>query len=194
VGGIFIMNKEDKKRLIIIRHSMYGRCYYPTTNGYERYGGRGIKMCDEWLNNPDSFYEWSINNGYKKGLTIDRIDVNGNYEPSNCRWVTKEIQDNNRRTNRKITYKGETKTLSQWSKEYNINIVTLSDRLKTGMTIEEALNKPTIKGGGKLLFTINGETKLLSEWCQKYNVNYQTAWEKIKKGYDIKKTLKLDNI
>lgn len=91
------MNKEDKKRLIIIRHSMYCRCYYSSTHGYERYGGRGIKICKEWINNPDSFYNWAINNGYKKGLTIDRIDVNGNYEPSNCRWVGMDVQARNKR-------------------------------------------------------------------------------------------------
>ena len=186
------MNKEDKKRLIVIRHSMYCRCYYSTTNGYERYGGRGIIMCDEWINNPDSFYNWAINNGYKKGLTIDRIDVNGNYEPSNCRWVTKEVQDNNRRNNKKITYKGETKTLSQWCRKYDINIVTLSDRLKTGMPFEEALTKPVIKGGGHLFYTINNETKLLSEWCKIYNMNYQTVWKKIKNGKSIEKALKLN--
>lgn len=185
------MDKEDKKRLITIRHSMYCRCFYPATHGYERYGGRGIKICEEWLNEPNSFYEWAINNGYEKDLTIDRIDVNGNYEPSNCRWVTKEVQDNNRRNNRKITYKGKTKTLSQWAKQYKINIVTLSDRLKTGMSIDEALNKPVIKSGGKLLYTLNNETKLLSEWCKIYNINYQTAWKKAKNGYSIKKILKL---
>ena len=182
----------SKTRIHRIWHSMYCRCYYPTTNGYERYGGRGIKICDEWINNPQSFYNWAINNGYKEGLTIDRIDVNGNYEPSNCRWVTKEVQDNNRRNNRKITYKGETKTLTQWCKEYNINIVTLSDRLKSGLSFEEALKKPVIKSGGKILYTLNGKTKLLSEWCKIYNINYQTAWEKSKKGYSIEKILKLD--
>ena len=149
-------------------------------------------MCDEWINNPGSFYDWSINNGYKKGLTIDRIDVNGNYEPSNCRWVTKEVQDNNRRNNRNITYNGKEKTLAQWAREYNINIVTLSDRLKAGLSIEEALNKPVIKSGGKLLFEINGETKLLSEWCKIHNINYQTAWKKIKNGKSIETVLKLD--
>lgn len=171
---------------------MYCRCYYPTTNGYQRYGGRGIKMCDEWINEPESFYTWSINNGYKKGLTIDRIDVNGNYEPSNCRWVTKEAQDNNRRNNRKITFNEQTKTLSQWAREYNISIKTLSDRLKSGLSIEEALNKPVIKSGGKLLFEIDGETKLLSEWCKIHNINYQTAWKKIKDGKSIETALKIN--
>lgn len=185
------MNKEDKKRLAIIRHSMYCRCYYPTTHGFERYGGRGIKMCDEWVKNPNTFYEWAINNGYKKNLTIDRIDVNGNYEPSNCRWATKEEQDNNRRNNRSISYKGETKTLSQWARQYSINIVTLSDRLKTGMSIDEALNKPAIKSGGFIQYTLNGETKLLSEWCKIYNINYQTAWKKAKRGDNIEKILKI---
>lgn len=98
----------------------------------------------------------------------------------------------NKRNNRKITYNGETKTLSQWSREYNINIVTLSDRLKVGLSIDEALNKPVIKSGGKLLYTLNGETKLLSEWCKIYNINYQTAWKKIKNGKSIEKALKLE--
>ena len=92
----------------------------------------------------------------------------------------------------KFKYKGKTKTLSQWSKKYNINIVTLSDRLKAGLSIDEALNKPVIKSGGKILYTLNGETKLLSEWCQIYNINYQTAWKKSKKGYNIEKILKIE--
>lgn len=149
-------------------------------------------MCNEWINNPESFYNWALNNGYKEDLTIDRINNDGDYEPSNCRWATKETQDNNRRTNRKITYNGKTQTLSQWAKEYNINIVTLSDRLKTGMGIKEALDKPVIKSGGKILYTLNGETKLLSEWCKIYNINYQTAWEKSKKGYNIERILKIE--
>lgn len=181
-------------RLHRIWHSMYCRCYYPSTNQYKNYGGKGIKVCEEWkhIEGFIKFYNWATNNGYSDELTLDRIDVNGNYEPSNCRWVTKEVQDNNRGNNRRITYKGETKTLAQWSREYNINIVTLSDRLKSGMTIEEALNKPVIKSGGKLLFEVNGEIKLLSDWCKIYNINYQTAWKKIKNGKSIEEALKLN--
>lgn len=185
------MNKEDKKRLITIRHSMYCRCYYKSTNGYNRYGGRGIKICDEWVKNPQSFYDWAINNGYNKNLTLDRIDVNGDYCPENCRWATREEQNRNKRSNRFIEYQGEKMTLSDFSRKYNINIVTLSDRLKKGMSIEEALNKPIIKSGGYLQYTLNGKTKLLSEWCNIYNINYQTAWEKIKKGKSIEYALKI---
>lgn len=187
------MNKEDKKRLIIIRHSMYCRCYYPSTHGYQRYGARGIKVCDEWIKNPQSFYDWAMENGYKKDLTLDRIDVNGNYEPSNCRWITRKEQMSNTRTNRNITYKGETKTLTQWCEEYNINIVTFSDRIKSGMSVDEALNKPVVKGGGKIFYTLNGERKMLSEWCEIYHIRYQTAWRKHKKGCSVEQILNLEN-
>lgn len=183
------MNKEDKKRLITIRHSMYCRCFYPNTHGYNRYGGRGIKMCDEWIKNPQSFYDWAMNNGYKKDLTLDRIDFNGNYCPENCRWATKEEQMRNMRNNRFIEYKGERLTLSEISRKYNINIVTLSDRLKAGLTVDEALNKPVIKCGGYLLYTYKGETKMLGDWCKEYNINYQNAWRKLKRGLTIEEVL-----
>ena len=75
---------------------------------YKNYGARGIKICDEWKNDFKAFYDWAMSNGYADNLTIDRIDVNGNYEPSNCRWVTKEIQNKNTRRNINITYNGKT--------------------------------------------------------------------------------------
>lgn len=84
------------KQLIRVYWAMHARCYNKNTNRYKNYGGRGIKICDEWLNSHLSFCEWAVNNGYQKGLTIDRIDVNKNYSPSNCRWVDYKTQANNK--------------------------------------------------------------------------------------------------
>ena len=98
-------------RLYNIWHSMKQRCNYRLSKDYQRYGGRGITICDEWENDFMSFYNWAMRNGYNSNLTLDRIDVNGNYDPSNCRWVSIKEQNNNRRSCKQITYNGETHNL-----------------------------------------------------------------------------------
>lgn len=111
---------------------MKNRCYNPNFKKHQLYFDKGIKVCDEWKNNFMSFYNWSIQNGYKNNLTIDRIDVNGNYEPSNCRWVDYEVQNNNRSINRKIEYNGKNYSLKQLSEIYKIKKETLNSRLRNG--------------------------------------------------------------
>ena len=101
-------------RIFCIYHNIKSRCYDKNNKRYPDYGGRGIQMCEEWLNNSSSFFEWSFSNGYSDSLTIDRIDNNGNYEPSNCRWITNAEQLNNRRNNIKFIFFGVTKTLKEW--------------------------------------------------------------------------------
>lgn len=136
--------KERNKgtRLYSIWSGMKTRCYNPNATYYSEYGGRGIKMCDEWRNDFLSFKQWALNNGYQDDLTIDRLNNDKNYEPSNCRWATMETQGNNRRTNLIITYNEESHTLSEWSRITGIKVITLWDRLNLlGWTVEKALTE-----------------------------------------------------
>ena len=123
------------------------RCYDKNVKEYKHYGGRGIKMCDEWRSDFMTFYKWAMANGYKEGLTIERKDVNGNYEPSNCCWITQKDQKNNKRNNHTLTYNGETHTMAQWAELKGLKIQTLANRLNIyGWDIERALNEPAVKG------------------------------------------------
>lgn len=116
------------------------RCYNPNCREYKNYGGRGIKMCDEWLD-PKSFVEWAYANGYDKDApkgqcTLDRIDVNKDYEPSNCRFVTNAEQQNNRRDCRKFEYNGEIHTMAEWARIYDIPYQTMAQILKSGKSLD----------------------------------------------------------
>lgn len=116
--------------------SMLQRCTNPKKVKYPLYGGRGIKVCDRWL----KFANFLADMGEKpEGKTLDRIDVNGNYEPSNCRWATPIEQSNNTRINKHLTFNGVTQTISQWSRQVGMNRRTLADRLKAGVPPEKAM-------------------------------------------------------
>lgn len=120
---------------------MKSRCMNINTNYYSDYGGRGISVCEEWLEFIN-FYNWAMNSGYNGILTLDRVDNDGNYEPDNCRWSTMKEQANNTRTNVWYEYRGESKTLSQWSDICGIAQKRLRDRIGLGWTIERALFTP----------------------------------------------------
>jgi hypothetical protein len=119
---------EVKTRLYKIWGDMRNRCNNPNNSAYIYYGGRNIKVCQEWSDFLN-FKEWALQNKYKNNLTIDRIDVNGNYDPNNCRWVSKREQNLNKRNNHYITYNGETHTMKEWAEIKNINYLCLSRRL-----------------------------------------------------------------
>lgn len=121
---------------------MKDRCYNEHNNRYKNYGDRGIVVCSEWKDNFEAFYNWAIDNGYQEGLTIDRIDVNGNYDPSNCRWATVKQQSRNTSRNRYITYNGETRCLAEWCEIFNLNSSTVRSRIKYGWPIEKVFTKP----------------------------------------------------
>lgn len=135
-------HKLSRTRIYKIWSSMKNRCYLKTHCAYARYGGRGIVVCDEWKDDFMAFYNWAIDNGYNDTLSIDRIDNNGNYEPSNCRWATAKQQQNNTIKNKKYTYNGETLTASQIAEKYNISYSTLKHRLNKGNDIKTAIETP----------------------------------------------------
>lgn len=129
-----------KTRIFRTWTSMISRCSNDRCfQAFSSYGGRGISVCDEWKNDFVKFYEWSINNGYSENLTIDRIDNDGNYEPSNCRWASHKVQANNRRITRHLTLMGETKSISEWAELYGIKYNTIWCRLQDGWNDEKAV-------------------------------------------------------
>lgn len=140
-----------KHPLAITLRNLKRRCYNEKDPDYYRYGGRGIYVCEEWIIDSNNFYKWALENGYQEGLTIDRIDVNGNYEPSNCRFVPPEEQARNKSNNRLITIGNLTKTLSEWCEIFNVKSHKLvTYRLDNGYTpIEAFVLKPYEKPESK---------------------------------------------
>lgn len=142
---------QDKGKIQLYKHGlsthsiykrytgMIKRCYNKNEQFYSRYGGRGIKVCDEWKNDFMSFYNWAITNGYDKSLSLDRIDNNSDYEPSNCRFTNAEVQANNKNNNYLYDYNGGIFSVSQIARFENINRATLQSRLHKGVPLNDAI-------------------------------------------------------
>ena len=181
-----------------LKHGMCGTRLYQCYNAMKRrckyepnWAGRGIEVCDEWKNNPQAFFDWALANGYTNDLTLDRIDVNGNYEPSNCRWLSKTEQQYNKTTSHYIKINGSTKTLAEWSKLSNVPYATLFKRLEHGWD-EKDLLKPvgTLYNSNKVNrnaylreIEIDGETKTISEWSKISGLTQATIRSRIEKGW-----------
>lgn len=138
------------------------RCINKNCKDFKYYGGRGITICDEWKNDFMSFYNWAMNNGYKKGLSFERIDNNNGYSPSNCKMATKKEQANNTRRNVFIDYDGEKKTIPLWCDEFGCNQHLIRDRIFYNYNIQEAILIPKNKGKNykKLITDINKNLKI----------------------------------
>lgn len=133
---------QSRTNIYKIWASMVKRCTKANATNYKYYGGRGIKVCDDWLDDKNGFFlfkNWAYENGYQDGLSIERIDVNGDYTPDNCTWVTWTEQCKNKRSNHYLTLNGVTKTLTDWAKYTGINRGTITSRLKRGWSVEKAL-------------------------------------------------------
>ena len=134
---------HTNSRIYRIYAGMKSRTSNPNFPEYKNYGGRGIRICEEWEKSFNAFYEWALKNGYSDNLSIDRIDVNGNYEPSNCRWSTSSEQMNNTRRTIFLTYRGQTRPIKEWAKRIGVNHATLYARVCVyGWDAEKALTTP----------------------------------------------------
>lgn len=165
--GCYVAHRSDKweenQRKAVTKHglsqtrlyntldAMHRRCEDESNKSYSAYGARGIRVCKEWaIENVASFVNWALKNGYKDGLQIDRIDVNGNYEPSNCRWVTKKENARNTRTNRLVVVRGEKMTLAEAVERFGqVSYRVTHTRMRRGMSLEDALFTPKMKAGAR---------------------------------------------
>lgn len=131
----------SNSRLYRIYHNMVSRCYRKSINGYENYGGRGIRVCEEWLGKDGfvNFMEWALHNGYDDTLTIDRMDSNGNYEPDNCKWATNKEQANNTRATLFLEYNGVIHSLTEWAEITGLIKGTIYSRMRKGLSVGQAL-------------------------------------------------------
>ena len=136
-------------RLYRCYRDMINRCNGKKLRDKANYFDRGITYCKEW-NTFEGFRDWALSHGYRDDLTLDRIDVNGDYSPDNCRWITRKEQNNNTRSNHYITFKGQTMTVAQWAEKLGINKNTLYNRLDNlKWSVEKALNEPVRRGGNR---------------------------------------------
>lgn len=152
---------EEIRKLRRRWYSIRARCKYPSVKCYKHYGGRGIAVCDEW-GDFKTFFAWVIESGYRPDLEIDRVNTDGNYEPSNCRWVTHK--ENTRNTRSNVKY--ENKTVGELHENHGATVLpsTIGWRLKRGATIAEAVAGP--RAFSTRLFTAFGESKTLSAWAE----------------------------
>lgn len=170
---------EENKHLYDIWSKMRKRCLKQDSPRYQDYGGRGIGICDEWARDFDAFVDWSMANGYEIGLTIDRIDNDGNYEPGNCRWSTRRQQNRNKRTNLMVTYRGETKDLMTWCEELGLKYDPVHHRITHGWDVETAFTKP-----------LTSEVESFASVCRRHGIKDTVVYDRINRlGWTLEKAL-----
>lgn len=169
-----------KTKLHKVWTRMKHRCISEEASKKKYYLDKGIKVCDEWAYDFKKFYDWAIANGYDEGLSIDRIDNEKNYEPSNCRWVKLEKQQRNKSNNIKVLINGEEILLHDIPKRYNLTNSIVHDRYKRGLRGDELL-KPSQKG---IVISIEGQEMSIEDASKKYNIKYATIYNRYKKGYN----------
>lgn len=179
-------------KLYKVWSSMKHRCLNSKDKYYYNYGGRGIKVCAEWLTF-ENFFKWAMGNGYRSGLTLERSNNNGNYEPQNCIWIPKAEQSGNTRRCRFRTFHGKTMNIKQWSIELGISYSLIQSRLKHGWSADKALSEPVLPKGHFhcKMIEFKGESKTISEWSRLLGINYKTLHGHLRQGKSIEQIINL---
>lgn len=175
--GSFI-HGESKTRLHNTWCGMIDRCNNKKDASYPRYGGRGIKICEEWLNDYRNFAKWARKNGYTDELTIERIDVNGDYCPENCKWATTKEQARNRRTTKWVEWQGRKMSLAEAAEMANLPYKQVHFRIKKGWSLEKALTTPLKHGKSDL-----------HKLCDEKGVNYHTVYSRMSRGWSVERAI-----
>lgn len=169
-----------------IYRGMKARCYEPSCKSYKYYGGKGIKICNEWLNDYHAFEKWALENGYNSSLSIDRIDNNLWYCPENCRFVTIKEQANNTSRNHLITYNGKTQSLAKWCDELGLCYNKVKIRInRRKWSVEKAFET---NGNASLkMITYNNKTQSISSWCKELGINYTKTRTRLSRGWSVER-------
>lgn len=189
--------RDEGNRVRHIKHGQSGspeytawlgmreRCTNPNTKQWKDYGGRGIKVCRRW----ETFENFLEDMGEKPSPehTLDRKNNDGNYTPKNCRWATRAVQNNNRRSKRLVTFNGVTKSITEWTQSLGLASGALQNRLSRGMTMKEALTKP--KRIRDRPITLNGVTRTMAEWCTTLGVSKSAVHNRLAQGWTLEDAL-----
>lgn len=182
------VHSESRTRLYGIWAAMKARCSNPNNNRYYIYGAKGIQVCKEWESNFTAFRDWAYTSGYRDDLTIDRIDNDKGYSPDNCRWATYKAQGNNRSTNTKLTYMGETHTLTEWAEKLGMDYHTLLMRYHyRKWSIKDTLTTP-VKESERLL-ELNGEVHNMAEWGRITGFGKEAIRSRLRLGWSVEDAL-----
>lgn len=181
---------DNHSRLNRIYRAMKTRCYNANAKSYKWYGARGITICEEWQDYSE-FKNWAHSNGYESDLTIDRIDGDKGYSPENCRWVSMKVQSNNRRSNHRVTYGNEVKSLAEWCEKKGMSYKRVEARIKKlGWTVERALE--TKDAARARLTTYKGRTQNLSAWQRELGFNYRKVLRRLNLGWPVERAFETE--
>lgn len=177
----------SRTRLYYVWLAMKRRCDNKNVEQYKNYGARGISVCPQWQNDFLTFRKWALENGYDENAsygecTIDRVNVDGDYSPENCRWISTKLQQNNRRNNHILEYNGERKTLSEWEDAKGIKQLTLRARI-------EANKEPFVPVQQTKILTYNGQSLTVKEWASLLGLSPSIIYRRIKQGLSLNNIL-----